>query len=143
MKKAFCFLKRVASSRVGNVLLILHLSLVIFDFAQKPPVPRAQSNIVHEADKPLSSSLLLAGRSFHWHYESALLKFLILVDLPGIFVSLLISVILIPLFYVLSPLGAYDESWFAAGVFLLGASIQWQFLGYWLERVIQKKNNTE
>ncbi len=140
MKRILYFIKRVASSRIGHTLLIVHLSLVVFDFAQKQPVSRAESNIVRTAENQSSSSLL-AGRGFHWHYESTLLKFLVLADLPGIFLSLLIALILVPLFYVLPTLGEYDASWVGAVLLLLATSIQWQFIGYCLERVIRAKKN--
>ena len=135
MKRGLYFLERVASSRAGHALLILHLSLVVFDFAQKTPVSRAESNVVYKAGEIMPSSLLLAGRSFHWHYESALLRLLVFVDMPGLLLSFLFGLILAPLSYILPPLGAYDDSWFVAGLFLVGASIQWQFIGYLLGRL--------
>ena len=143
MMKAFLkFLRRVASSRVGHVLLVIHLFLVVFDFAQKSPVSRAENNRAYEAGEIMSSSTLLAGRGFHYHYESPLLKLLILVDLPGLLLSLIFSLVLIPINY-FAPLGAYDESWVAAGIFLLGTSIQWQFVGYCLESVFRSGRGGE
>ncbi len=103
MKRILYVLKRGVSSRVGHLLLILHLSLVVWIFGQETPVPRAQNNAHREH---YSSSQLLAGRGFHWHYESAELKLLSLVDLPGILLGVLIALILVPLFYFLPPLGA-------------------------------------
>ena len=140
-KRVLCYLRRVASSRVGYVLLILHLSLLAYDFAQKSPVTRAESNRVVKAGEMRDSAVLLAGRTFHYHYESSLLKFLIFVDLPGFFLSWLLSLVLLPVTYFV-PLGAYDESWVAAGVFLLGASIQWQFIGFCLERVFKRDKSS-
>lgn len=143
MKTILYCLKRIASSRVGQILFILHLSLVIFDFGHKPPVRRAESNVVRRAGELQSSSVLLAGRGFHWHYESSLLKFLVLVDIPGLLLSFLIGLILVPIFYVFLPLGAYDASWFTAGIFLLGTSIQWQVIGFWLEQVVRRRKNAD
>jgi hypothetical protein len=141
-KRVLYYLKRIASSRVGHILLILHLSLVIFDFAQKEPVARAESTRVVEAGETVESATLLAGRMIHYHYESPLLKFLMFVDLPGILLSLLFGLVLLPINYI-APLGAYDESWVAAGIFLLGTSIQWQFIGYCLERVFKSAKRSE
>ena len=142
MKAILQFLKRVASSRVGHILLVVHLSLVVFDFAQKTPVSRAENNRVHEAGEILSSSVLLAGRGFHYHYESPLLKLLILVDLPGLLLGLIVGLMLIPINSV-APLGAYDESWVAAGILLLGTSIQWQMVGYCLEKIVRSAKSSE
>jgi hypothetical protein len=141
-KRVLYYLKRVASSRLGHILLILHLSLVVFDFAQKTPVSRAENNRVVEAGETMESATLVAGRMFHYHYESPLLKFLIFVDLPGIFLSLLLGLVLLPISYIV-PLGEYDESWMAAGIYLLSTSIQWQFIGYCLERVFKSSNRSE
>lgn len=143
MKTVLYYLKLITSCRVGQILLILHLSLVIFAFIQKPPVRRAESNVVRQAGEFESSSVLLAGRGFHWHYESSLLKFLAFVDIPGLLLSLLIGLILVPIFYFLPPIGAYDESWFTAGLLLLGTSIQWQIIGFWLEQVVRRRKNSD
>ena len=142
MKAILQFSKRVASSRVGHILLIIHLSLVVFDFAQKTPVSRAEHNRVHEAGEIMPSSILLAGRGFHYPDESSLLKFLIFIDLPGLLLSLILGLVLVSINYV-APLGAYDETWVAAGIFLLGTSSQWQFVGYCLERVFRSGRNSE
>lgn len=136
------YLKRVASSRVGYVLLILHLSLLVYDFADKKPVVRAENNRVIEKGERRESAVLLAGRMFHYTYESPLLKFLIFVDLPGIFLTLLLNIVLLPVLYFI-PLGEYDASWVAAALFLLGTSIQWQFIGFCLESVFKRDRSGE
>jgi len=142
MNAVLRFIKRVASSRAGHVLLIAHLSLIVFDFAHKSPVSRAESNRVYEAGEAVESATLLAGRTFHYHYESPLLKFLMFIDLPGIFLSLILGLVLLPINYIV-PLGAYDESWVAAAIFLLGTSTQWQFVGYCLARVFKSGGSRE
>jgi hypothetical protein len=135
-------LKRVVSSRVGHVLLILHLSLVVFEFTQKNPVSRAESNRVYEAREMTESATLLAGRVFHYHYESPLLKFLIFVDMPGIALSFFLGLVLVPINYI-APLGEYDASWAVAGILLIGTSTQWQLIGYGLERMIRSGRSSE
>jgi hypothetical protein len=142
VKRVSYYLKRIASSRVGHILLILHLSLVVFDFAQKTPISRAESNRVVEAGETMESATLLAGRMFHYHYESPLLKFLIFVDLPGILLSLLLGLALLPINYV-APLGAYDESWVAAVILLLSTSLQLQVIGYCLGKVFKSAKSSE
>lgn len=115
---------------------------MVFDFAQKTPVSRAENNRVVEAGEMMGSATLLAGRMFHYHYESPLLKFLIFVDLPGILLSLLLGLTLLPINYVV-PLGTYDESWVTAVILLLGTSLQWQVIGYCLGKVFKSAKSSE
>jgi hypothetical protein len=132
MKKVISrFIKRAASDRVGHTLLIAHLCLFIYVFAQKSPVSRTEHNRVIEAGETLSSTILFAGRGFHFHYESPLLKFLLMIDSPALLIEMALGIFLIPLRYFVR-LGAYDESWVAAGMFLIATSIQWQLVGYCL-----------
>jgi hypothetical protein len=59
----------VVSNRLGHVLLVAHLVLVIGVFAGKPAVNREFAN-KPRTERNASSSILLAGRSFHYSNES-------------------------------------------------------------------------
>jgi hypothetical protein len=142
-KSILQFIKRVAGSRIGQVIFIIHLSLFVFEIARKPPVPRMMNNAIR-TEEIMPSMLLFAGRPFHFAYESSLFQFLFLVDLPGaMLLSIIFSALSYPIFLVIPPLGEYDESWVGAIVFLCGASIQWLLVGYCIEHIICRKRNSE
>ena len=130
-KSLLRFLKRVAGSRLGQTLFVLHLCLLVYDFAPKP---------VASADLPCvvepSSQVLIAARPFHYHYESALLKTLLVLDLPGLMLGWLIGLLLSPLNYLLQPC-EYTESWVAAGILLFSTSAQWWLCGCFVEALIK------
>lgn len=82
------FLKRVALSRVGQLLLVVHLCLVVYGFAQKPALGPGSIPCVEQP----SSAILLAGRSYHFHYESDLIKAVTVLDLPALTVGSFLGV---------------------------------------------------
>lgn len=128
------FVKRVLTNRVAQLFFIIHLVLVVYACADKTPLRRAESNGVSTG---ASSMVLIAGRGFHYHYETPLVKALWILDLPGEAVaSFLICLPLLPILKLLPPLGAFDESWLAAVVFLVGSSFQWMLIGYLVEESI-------
>jgi uncharacterized membrane protein YciS (DUF1049 family) len=87
-----------------------------------------------------SDQVLIAARPFHYHYESNLLKTLIILDMPGIYLSLLIGLLLIPFNYLFHPC-VYAGSWIAAIVFLIGTSIQWWFTGFIFGAIVRWYRN--
>jgi len=139
MRRVFMFAKKVICSRIGQILLVIHLILVVFDFSFKKPISRAENNSVPNATE-ISSATLIAGRGFHYHYESGLLKFVIAIDTPRLIISFVIALLLTPLGLILPPLGYYDESWAGAFILLCGTSIQWLLVGYCIERCVLRKD---
>jgi hypothetical protein len=75
-----------------------------------------------------SSATLLAGRPFHFHYESLLLKLIILVDLPSLLAMIPFSLLVLPLSK-LFHLSFYHCSYSSAALLLFGASCQWLLVG--------------
>jgi len=75
-----------------------------------------------------STAVLLAGRPFHYHYESALLQILIWADLPSMFVGILLALLSLPLL-VNIHVGHYAGSYFGAGLLLLITTFQWLAVG--------------
>lgn len=118
------FIKRVVRSRLGQILFVVHLCLVVYDFAPKPAASGDMPCVVEP-----SSQALIAARPFHYHYESDLMKTLIVLDLPGLVLGYVIDLLLTPLNYLIRPC-AYARSWMAAGVCLVGTSIQWWLVGF-------------
>ena len=129
------FVSQVASSRVAWFLFVIHLCLVVFDFAQKQPV-----SIGCNDEWDVAGADLIAGRFFHLHYESTLIKVVLLLDTPGILLSMLFGLLLMPLGYLLPQPCLYTSSWIAAIFMLVGTSIQWLIIGYGVERILRRKS---
>lgn len=134
LKASLCFVKRILTSRVAQFFFVAHLVLVVYACADKTPRNRAESN---EVSTGASSMVLIAGRGFHYHYESPLVKTLWTIDLPGALLAEIIAYLpLAAISELMPPLGAYDESWLAALIFLAGSSFQWMLVGHLVERSI-------
>ena len=128
MKAVLTFLRRVASSRIGQFLVIAHLLFIVYEFAQKESVTYADTPCVVEP----SSKSLIAGRDFHWAYESTALKIVTVLDLPGLVVGGLA-------FRLLSPVKFCDftVSWVGAIFALTFISIQWLIVGFIVESIFR------
>ena len=129
----WALINRIASSRIGQLLLLIHLILVVYDFAQKTGhtsfvdcTPRSEWN---------STAGVLAGRYFHPAYESVLLKVLMFLDLPAILFG---AIVLYPFYYIYPNICVYTASWIDAAVILLFASFQWLLVGCSIEWLIRK-----
>jgi hypothetical protein len=85
-----------------------------------------------------SSATLLAGRPFHFTYESLFLKLLIAFDLPAMIAMLPLSAIL-SVFWKTLHFGSYSASYLAAVLLLFAASCQWLVIGKRLERWLTRR----
>lgn len=133
MRTVVRFIGRVLASRAGHVLFVIHLCLAIHAFAGKPTAD------IPEHDCPLgleSSGGVLAGRPFHYHYESALLKTLLVLDSPSIIPA---SLLIVPIEGMFS---FYAGSWVAALILLFFSSAQWWLIGYWIECIARAVKRT-
>ena len=123
-KSILHFLKRIALSRVGHLLLIVHLCLVVYAFAQKPSY----------SDIPCTGSAfdssLLAGRYYHFHYESTLMKTLTFLDIPSIALGSSAASLLSPFKFCV-----YTASWIEGLLILTFASLQWLLIGFFLQEI--------
>ncbi|MGH9754715.1 MAG: hypothetical protein ACREA2_18210 [Blastocatellia bacterium] len=133
------FARRVAGSRIGLLLAFVHFCLVVYGFAQKEPVELG-------GDGPFDITRaagvsIIAGRAFHWHYESTLLKVISLIDLPGTLPAFLMSLPLTLIFYVagIQVQSIQVQSWIGAVILLFGTSIQWWLVGYALHRIWNRR----
>ena len=135
MKSVLNAVRTVARSRFGQILCIVHLGIIMLFFGTREPVPRHSNNDVHSR---YSSTILIAGRGFHYHYEPTEVKILILLDAPGLLFSFVLALLLVPVGFILPPIGDYDASWVVAGIFLVGTSTQWYLVGYFLERFFRR-----
>jgi hypothetical protein len=80
-----------------------------------------------------SSATLLAGRPFHFEYESISLKLLILADLPATLAIVPLSLALLPLWKSFH-IGFYLSSYLSAAVLLISASCQWLLIGHQIDQ---------
>lgn len=127
MRVLLLLFRRVVSSRVGHFLLVAHLVIIVYEFAQKP--------VAYYTDTPCflepSSAAFIAGRGYHWHYESALLQWISFLDFPALVLGTLSSNLLSPL-----SLCAFTRSWVDAILILTFASVQWLLVGFIVESII-------
>ncbi|MBV9927548.1 MAG: hypothetical protein JOZ96_21200 [Acidobacteria bacterium] len=129
MKAVPEFIRRAASSRLGLCLLAAHLVYVVWEFALKPSATYAKTPCVAEP----SSAVLIAGRLYHWHYESAPLKLITFLDLPAMFLAGLASKCFAPL-----RLCDFTSSWVDAVLILFFASVQWLLFGFVVEALFRR-----
>jgi hypothetical protein len=86
-----------------------------------------------------SSAELLAGRPFHWVYESLLLKSLVFLDLPGTVAMIPVSLALASVAKVCG-LGFYAMSYVTATLMLIGGTSQWLLVGRWCDRHLERRS---
>jgi len=86
-----------------------------------------------------STAVLLAGRPFHYHYESAFLQLLVLADLPSMLVEALLALLSLPLLMNIH-VGHYVGSYFGAGLLLLIATFQWLAVGKLIETWLSSRS---
>jgi integral membrane sensor domain MASE1 len=113
---------------LGQFLVVAHLLFIVYEFAQKPAATYADTPCV----VGWSSASLIAGRNYHWAYESTPLKIVSLLDLPALFVGGLASRLFSPL-----NLCALTASWVEAILALTFASIQWLLVGFIVESIFR------
>jgi hypothetical protein len=126
------FIKRVLTSRIGQLLAAVHLLLVVYDFAQKDVqryAPGERCTPVSEWDV---TGGLIAGRFFHFSYESTLHKLTVLADLPSL---LLCSLLTAPLYRLYPNMCVVTTSWIDAAVLIVVTSGQWLLVGFAIERL--------
>jgi hypothetical protein len=99
----------------------------VYGFAQKEPV---ELGGVGPFDITRAAGVTIkAGRAFHWYYESAMLKVIFPLDLPG---ALLVFLMSLPFALVFYGASVQAQSWITALISLIGTSIQWWLVGYCL-----------
>ena len=131
MKTILDFFRIILASKIGYLLLILHLAIVIYAFSQ------LDSN----SDAPCHGASFapgwttIAGRYFHSTYEP-LITIIMFFDLPSVLVGGIIACLFLPLNFC-----DYTMSWISAISILIFASFQWQLIGCWLESFVTTLKN--
>jgi hypothetical protein len=121
------FLSEAIRSRLAWLLVFLHAAWFLLTIANmSPPSPRLANFI--EQFGGSSTTAILAGRPFHYHYESLSLQIMFLVDLPSWLASAPIGFLFLP-FFKLFHVGRFSGSYIGAGILLVMSSLQWLLLG--------------
>ena len=126
------FLRRCFQSRCAWLLVVIHGAWFFLAVANMSPSSPELGKWIDRG--AYVSTSLLAGRPFHFAYESIAIKFLVLVDFPSFVASIPLGLLLSPL-HQFTHFGAYVGSYVAAAILLLMASFQWLVTG----RVIESR----
>jgi len=132
------FLRRW-NSRPGIFLAVVHAALLLTVIISKPPDPPLSFCPPNEVcfQGPFAGVTVIAGRSFHLHYENGPTQFLMLVDIPGLLVG---SVIMTIPSLILSPFFRHSaSSYYLALEWILYGSMQWWLIGGYLHRRLQNR----
>lgn len=118
------------------VLVFLHASWFLIAIANmSPPAPWLGEFLDRGG---WSSAMLFAGRPFHFHYESIVMKLLVLVDFPSMLAALPIELLMSPLMSAVHP-GSFIGSYVGALIELVTASCQWLAVGFAVDRRLESR----
>lgn len=139
LTRTICFVRACYFSRIAWILSVLHAAWFLLAIANMSPPSPELGRFFDEGG--WSSATILAGRPFHFTYESPLLKTLIVADLPASLVSIPVS---IPVTYVLRILkvGSFVGSYVDATIALLTGCLQWLILGKLAQDRLEPIKNT-
>jgi hypothetical protein len=135
-KRLLNLINSIATNRIGLILLVAHLALFAYAIIEKLHNPAQGKDLSwEEFNKEAQSSTLIAGRLFHWAYESVVLQILMVIDMPVLLIAALTAMVFPR--GICSSLSAYTVSWIAVWVWLFCGSLQWLIIGYWIKRYLQ------
>jgi hypothetical protein len=116
----------VLRSQVAWLLAAIHAGWFLLAIANmSPPDPGLAQYLEHGGH---SSATILAGRPYHWHYESLPLKLLPFVDLPAWLAGGFLTIALSPLSRAIHP-SLFAWSYIGAAILLLLSTCQWMIIG--------------
>jgi len=135
LNRFLTFLRSCTTCRLAWIFVLLHAAWFFVAIANmSPPSPQFAQFLDHGGG---SSASILAGRPFHFEYESILLKCLLLIDLPSLIAALPLDLFVGSMLRALR-VGSFTGFYFGAGFFLLVGSFEWLILGKltqsWLSR---------
>jgi len=129
-------LKKIVSSRVGLILVGVHLCLVIYAFSGK--TPDTLDNPCIEPEQHFAGHSTIAQRTFHWTNESLIFKTVSLLDIPSMVIA---AILMIPFGWILNDFCYQATHWIASFWMLFCASVQWLIIGYAIERFYTYRKN--
>jgi hypothetical protein len=126
VRKLGQLLAEASRSLLAWLVCSLHAACYLLAIASMSPPSREVANFIEQFSG--SSVSILAGRSFHFAHESLFLQLLTLFDLPSMFASIPIALLLFPLLK-LFHVGVYEGSYIGAGIQIAMGSLQWLLVG--------------
>jgi hypothetical protein len=81
---------------------------------------------------------MFAGRPFHFHYQSWILKSVLLADLPSMLVVSVGDLLLLP-FWFTKHIGTYVRSYLGAALLFVVATGQWLVIGFFIQGRFRSK----
>jgi hypothetical protein len=125
------FVRSCARSRLGWLLAGAHAVWFYFGIQSMGPPSRAAASFLDGFQR--ADWTFLAGRPFHYTYQSWALKSLILADMPTMLVGSFFGLLMSP-FRFLGHIGTYERSYITAGLLFVVASGQWLMVGHLLQK---------
>jgi hypothetical protein len=123
-------------SRIAWILVAFHASCFLFAIAAMSPPSREFAAFLETFSG--SSTTIFAGRPFHFHYESALLQVIFLLDLPSAIACVPVLILLSPVFGIFH-VGIFVGSYFGASLALFASSVQWLMIGSVAEKRFMRR----
>ena len=128
-------LKKIVSSRVGLILVGVHLCLVLYAFRGET---RTFGDECFVLEGSLAEFRSNGQVTFHWYRGSILYKTIILLDLPSMVVA---AILLFPFGWILDYFCFQTAYWIINFWMLFCASVQWLLIGYAIERFYTYRKN--
>jgi hypothetical protein len=132
------FLSEAISSRLAWLLVSLHAAWFLLAIANMSPPSAGFANYLEHGG--WSSATILAGRPFHFVYESLLLRLLFLVDLPSMLAEIPAALVMSPLLRILH-VGFNSSSYVDAALWLALGSCQWLVVGLLVEALLTRRSS--
>jgi hypothetical protein len=129
LKSARC----VASSRLGQILFVIHLTLAVYAIAPKPPAS--------EMDRLGDCQVLpVAGRAIRLPQEGPLLKILFVLDLPSLFVLTFFSYVGLLVASLLNLSLNFDSlSLLQTLALFILTGVQWWVTGFLIQSLMRRQ----
>lgn len=125
------FSRAAVKSRLAWILVCLHACWFFLAMANMSPPSRAFAKYIEHSGGDTS---ILAGRPFHFAYESLAMQLLFLADMPStIAIGLPTALLVTPVLHFIHP-DLYSRSYVGAAIMLISASCQWLAIGTILDR---------
>ena len=130
---------RCFQSRLGWLLAVIHALWLGLGIRTMGPPSRTAANFLDSVQG--ADWTLLAGRPFHFTYQSWILKSVMLADLPAMVVASVGSLLLWPI-SLSGHVGRYEGSYIGAGLLFVVATGQWLMVGCVIHKQFRSKTQT-
>ena len=123
-------------SRLGWALAAIHALWFYLGILSMGPPSRTAANFLDSVQG--ADWTMFAGRPFHFHYQSWILKSVLLADLPSMLVVSVGDLLLLPLWFT-KHIDTYVGSYVGAVLLFVVATGQWLVIGFLFQRRFRSK----